>query len=442
MSCEQAIEADMRGEEPLEIKHSAEFEKLDQAIEWATANCCQGAPGCAEDEQELHPMLVITKQKPYRIRDTGEIRGRRTFVALSAALLEQFFDSFRGEAERHLDEVIPGDAPCKFALDCDWKVSKHGLAGRASEAELFRDLDASCAALAESVVALLAERHGARVEPCASTAVRAGKWSMHVVFDGAVWKSSRHCRALANELIAADVRQQGSKEKSLLHTYVDVGVYSTNHSLRMYRSSKVDEPMRAFRRLGESAAAPLDGAFLRKSTITLFQVAGAGDGKLYYVTSLFARRFGAMLNLSLLEHADAHSSERKDAVLRPRSLVSTATAIGGGEWTRAFVQAFNGYGAYKAEAELELGRLRLLCLNHNCAIKGAAHSSENIFLQVDLLECLWRQCCFNVTCRKTPTKWQPLSDELTDMCSVVYEQWSGARTATELSVYTSRLAAL
>lgn len=425
---------------------SCEFKKLNEALEWAAANCAQGPPGSTVEEQDLYPMLMIAKQKPYKDPKTGAIKGRRTFVALCTTVLEKFFASFGSEAVRHLDEVIPADAPCKFALDCDWKVSKHGLAGRATEAQLFADLDADFAALVARVVNLIAERHSVRVEPCISTACMAGKWSMHAVFDGAVWKSAQHCGALARELRDADVERCGGvRERSLVYQYVDVGIYQTNHSLRMYRSSKVDEPSRAFRRAGEQADAPLDVEFLRKSIITLFQVPGVEGDQMHYVTSLFARRFGAMLQFKPLEHPNANNSERSTAVARPRALQAVNNSKGGSgsnAWTRAFVEAFRSQGAYQAEPELEQGRMRLRCLNHQCEIRGGAHTKENIFLQIDLIECVWRQNCFNPVCRKTPTKWRPLTEELALLCESVYEQWSGAQLAGELGVYAERLANL
>lgn len=440
------MDADDNDNEPAHrVQLSCEFKKLSEALEWATANCAQGAPGSAVEEQDLYPMLMIAKQKPYKDPKTGTIKGRRTFVALCTTMLEKFFASFGSEGARHLDEVIPADAPCKFALDCDWKVSKHGLAGRATEAQLFADLDADFAALVARVVTLIAERYSVHVEPCISTACTAGKWSMHAVFYGAVWKSAAHCGALARELRDADVERCGGvRERSLVYQYVDVGIYQTNHSLRMYRSSKVDEPSRAFRRADELADAPLDVEFLRKSTITLFQVPGAEGGQVHDVTSLFARRFSSILQLKFLEHPNANNSERSVAVARPRALqaVSSSSGGAGNAWTRAFVQAFRSRGAYQAEPELEQGRMRLRCINHECAIRGGAHTKENIFLQIDLIECVWRQNCFNPVCRKTPTKWRPLTEELALLCESVYQQWSGAQLASELGVYAERLAGL
>lgn len=428
-------------EAPWEVQQSKEFHRLKEALEWANEHLCQGPPGCAEEDKQLCAMLVIVKQTPYLDRQSNTIKSQRRFLAIRADLLEKLYRSYRGgDGKRHLDEVIPENAPCKFAIDCDWKVEKLGLAGRASEADLFRDLDASFAALVPRIVALIEERHGVRTEPCITAACRAGKWSKHAVFDGAVWKSQRHCRALALELTDADVaRCGGDKERSLIYLYVDPNIYDTNHSLRMYRSSKVDEPTRAFRRAGETAESPLDVEFLRKTTITLFQVRGVDDQS-YWVTSLLARRFGASLRLEPLEHPRAHDAERSSTVLRSRALPTRATAVGGGDWTRAFVQSFVSYGAYQADAALELGRLRLRCLNHMCAIKGAPHTNENIFIQIDLFECVWRQNCFNAVCRRTPTAWEVLPDELVNLCDQVYREWSGRESAGAWAVHAKRLA--
>jgi hypothetical protein len=254
-----------------------------------------------------------------------------------------------------------------------------------------------------------------------------------------VWKSQQHCGALARELVDADVaRCGGDKERSLIYLYLDPNIYNTNHSLRMYRSSKVDEPTRAFRQAGETAETPLDVEFLRKTTITLFQVRGVDDQS-YWVTSLLARRYGASLRLEPLEHPRAHEAERSSTVLRSRALPTRATAAGGGDWTRAFVQAFVGYGAYQADAALELGRLRLRCLNHMCAIRGAPHTNENIFIQIDLFECVWRQNCFNAVCRRTPTAWEVLPDELVNLCDEIYREWSGRERTSLWAVYAERL---
>lgn len=426
---------------PWEMQQSREFSKLKEALDWANEHLCQGPPGCSEEDQQLCSMMVITKQKPYLDRLRNVIKSHRRFLVIRADLLEKFYRSYRdGDAKRHLDEVIPENAPCKFAIDCDWKMEKLGLAGRASEVDLVRDLDASFAALIERVAALAEERHGVRFEACITAACRAGKWSKHVVFDGAVWKSQKHCGALARELVDADVASCGGiKERSLVAQYVDLSIYDTNHSLRMYRSSKVDEPTRAFRQAGETAETPLDFEFLRKTTITLFQVRGVDD-QLHWVTSLLARRYGAMLRLQPLEHPRANDDERSSTVLRSRPLPTTATAVGGGDWTRAFIQAFTDYGAYKADVALELGRLRLRCLNHVCAIRGAPHANENIFIQIDLFECVWRQNCFNFVCRRTPSAWEVLPDELVNLCEQVYSQWSGRERTSSWAAVAKRLA--
>lgn len=423
------------------VKTSGQFPKLAEAHEWALEHCCQGAPGCAEDDLSLQPMLLISTQRPYVRRADNVLRGARTFVALSADMLGRFYDSFRDDTVRHLDEVVPGESPCKFVLDCDWKVETLGLAGRADEAALKADLDASFAVLVERVVALYAERYNAHVEPCITTASAAGKWSQHVVFDGAIWKSNRHCAALMRELVRDEVAAcGGDKTLSLVAQYIDPKIYETNHTLRMYRSSKVGDGERSFRRPDEPLSAPVDKEFLRKSMITLFRVRG-GDGEHYYITSVFARRFAERLELTLLEHPNAALVDTAQAVLRG-PVASGATRVSKASWTRTFIDAFVNLGAYEAEPELERGSMRLRCLNHECAIKGTRHRNENIFLQIDLIECMWRQSCFNDKCRKTPTEWQALPDHLVELCATVYAQWSGAQLTADLAVYAARIRAL
>lgn len=433
----------MSEDELHQIKTSAQFYRLAEALEWATEHCCQGAPGCSEDEQTLQPMLLISSQRMFVQR--GERRVGRQFVALTAEVLSSFYDSFRGDGTRHIDEIVPADAPCKLAIDCDWKVAKLGLAGRENAAALWRDLDASFAALVQRIVALIAERYAAHVEPMLTSADGVGKWSRHAVFDGALWKNNRHCAALARELKHDDVAAcGGDKERSLVDQYLDVRIYDANHSLRMYRSSKPGDVERSFRRANEPISAPIDKDFLRRSMITLFPIQGTGDGQQYYITSLFARRFAERLPLALLEHANATYAETAHTVLHGPATASGPLSDVTGRlstthWTRQFIEAFRSMGAYEAEPEVVRGTMRLRCLNHECAIKGGRHSNENIFVQIDLIDALWRQSCFNQVCRKTPTEWQALPDELAALCSTVYDQWSGAQRAVELAVYAERL---
>jgi len=432
-------------DEPFVVKTSAEFNRLSEALEWGVANCCQGPVGGPEEHQTLHPMIVISRQTPYVKRATGKTVGHRTFVAVSAEQLPRFVESFASDDKRHLDEVVPDDAPCKFAIDCDWRVERLGLFGCANETALFAILEQSFSALVQCVINLYRERYAATVTPCISSAIRVGKWSKHVIFDGAIWRTNRHCLALARELVNDDVAVcGGDKERSLLYLYIDRQIYEKNHTLRMYRSSKVDEPKHSFRIAGELSDAPVDRDFLHRTMITLFPVKGAGDGQQYYITSLFARRFAQMLDLHLLEHPNAATIESSRALLggaTPLNHLSTAgdSTTVGSEWTREFIRCFKPMGAYEAEPDLGVGRMRIRCLNHNCAIKGAPHRKENICLQIDLLECMWRQSCFKLTCRKTPTAWQPLPDALIELCETIYQNWDGARLADDLVIYKERM---
>lgn len=427
--------------EPFVVKTSAQFTRLHDALEWAIEHCSQGPPECSEDEQTLQPMLMIASQKPYIKRGSGEHAAARRFIAVGTEVFSSFFDSFGRDENRHLHEVVPSDAPCKLAIDCDWEVAKLGLAGRPDEATLFRDLDASFGLLVPRVIALIAERYKVQVSACLSGANRPGKWSQHAIFDGALWKNNQHCAALMREIRRADVAaHDNDKSKSLMADYIDPNIYATNHTLRMYRSSKIGDEKHSFRRHGEPITAPVDRDFLRRSMITLFPIVG-DSGQQYFITSLFARRFAERLSLTLLEHEGATFLETARVLLRGPS-ESRAAHLSTASWTSQFIEAFSSLGAYEAEPDLALGTMRLRCLNHDCAIKGARHSNENIFLQVDLVECLWRQNCFNATCCKTPTEWQALPDDLVDLCNSVYAQWPGAQRASELAGLPDRLAKL
>ena len=436
---------------PTELKWSCEFDRLSDALEWATEYSWQELPtgrGTEDDRFVATPMLVLVKHRPYKKRSSAgaEVCSHRTFVAMAAERLEAYFASFRDDARRYLDEVVPADAPCKYAIDCDWKVAKHGLAGYASEEQLFAALEQSFAWLVATVAATVRERYAKLLEPCVTSATAPGKWSKHVVFHGAVWKSQRHCAAMTRELIDTDAARGA---RSLAGTYLDLSIYNTNHCLRMYRCSKVAETHRSFRRPGESSSAPVDGDFLFKSCITFFEATVSSTGRSFWITSVLARKLSTQLEFDLVEHARANEQER--ALLLTKSLgeapttTATATATAGaagGDWRCQFQSAFAQMGAYQIDVSLDHGRLRIRCKNHECAIRGGRHTNENIFLQVDLLQGVWRQNCFNVECRKQPTEWQELPDHLYNLVDDIYKNWNGAAKATELAVLQSSLSDL
>lgn len=417
-------------------KTGEEFDRLVDCIDWAMKNSSQGPPELGTEQHSLLPMLIVCRQKPYRIRNSDELKAKRSYVALSTSVFESFFTSFKTDAMRHLDELVPDDAPCKFFMDCEWEIAKLGMATYASEKELFAALQASFVALVAHVVQFHAEHHAAVVVPYIVTATRAGKWSNHVIFDGAIWKSTRHCGAFAKTLLAFD---------SHAAKYIDPGVYKTNHTLRMYRCSKALSPASSFVIPGAATdpSAPIDFEFLQHSLITYFPIPIPDSDEVYFITSLFAKRFASMIDLDFIEHPNA---ERTAILANTLSLQQPSSGGAGmsaheigAQWQSAFKSAFATYKPYDIKCDLMRGMMTIACRNRRCVIKGGEHTSNNIFLQVDLTEYAWRQNCHNHVCSQTPTEWQSLPESLQEVCVRIYDDWIASQRASDLSIYDVRL---
>jgi len=431
---------------------------LARAREWASSHSTQGT------SMLLTPMIVVAEEQQY---------GRR-FLAATVDALWQFVRFFPSDRARHLHEVVPADAPCRLYCDLEYEFGvnekrdselKHRTLS-SSRAALREAIERNARGLIEALVRAARDEYSVTLEPFVSTSHKPSKWSMHVVFGGAAWRSARHCGAF----VAHVARMRRQFDPCVDH-YVDSGVYDANHCLRMYRCSKRAEPGRSVLAEDEADGAPLDRVRWQRSLITYFALAPPGveradavrEGHLLEFTSLFLAEYfdefaGAAAGdtrLRVLEHADATLQEqhrnrgiaasvRAQGASRDAAASCSTTALdsdpeqlGALRQLRPALEQL--FAEHKPRAfKLLDGRpwMRVDCRSHHCGVLRGEHRSNTIFFMVDYARKRMRQQCYDEQCRRAPRlPWQDLSgdNEACNALQVLFEAWPAARCAPDLN---------
>lgn len=237
-------------------KKKASDTPLADCLAWSEKHCIQNDD---YNVPMVTPLIVMCRKVP---RSNGGKVERRYFSKTIEGF-ESMFTRLK-DGERHFDEVVC-DGPCKLFCDLELAMDeKYLVAHRCADFEALKQkLNSSSAALIDHIVAWHKREHNLDVEPIVTTAHKESKWSMHVTFDGAVWRDSKHCK----HYIVGLVTKQSLRDP-LLTDMVDRSVYEKNHVMRTYRSSKHEEPNRLLLAPGETIQQPVNLMFLRKSLIT------------------------------------------------------------------------------------------------------------------------------------------------------------------------------
>jgi len=433
---------------------------LARARAWAAANSAQG------DALIVTPMLLVAEEQEF---------GRR-FMAATLDALWQYVRSFARDSERHLHEVVPPAAPCRLYCDLEYEFGraerdealKHATL-TSSRAALRDAIDKSASEFIDALKRAASSEYGVQLTEFVSTSHKPSKWSAHVVFRGAAWRSARHCGAFVQHV--ARMRRQFDP---CVEHYVDSGVYNANHCLRMYRATKRAEPQRSLVARGETHDAPLSRERWAHSLITHFYLAPPGteyaaaqrDNALLEFTSVFLAEYfdefagadAGELRLRVLEHADAaardaHRDRRIVASVRAAGCASRDTGIAScsttahdsdAEQLRALQEQRGALAELFAEYEprafkLLDGRpwLRVDCRSHRCALLRGEHRSNTIFLMVDYAQKRMRQQCYDPQCKRAPRlPWQDLraaDHSAVAALDALMDAWPAARTAPELA---------
>jgi hypothetical protein len=447
---------------------------LARAVAWVEANSVQ------TDNDLLTPMVVVAIES-----DVG-----RQFLAIRPDALWRYMTNASGDSDRHLHELVPSDAPCRLFVDLEYEFDKDAKRDR----ELRHTVCASsrvafCEALERNaagfVRALCAEAKrqygGVELEPFVMRSHKPSKWSMHVVFSGAIWRSASHCRAFVLQ-----VMEMRSLLDPLVTHYVDRGVYDSNHFLRMYRCTKRAEPRRSILAEGDSFNSPIDEERWRRSLITCFPFSTptsreAGE-QAEQCTALFLRQHFESLcetesapHLGLLMHDQAEPERRREATalsggplriarhrgasasasLSCRALLDASRGLSGHSLAasdyveratalsdaRGALEEFFGEHRPKQVSLLDEGPLvRVNCSSHRCDILRGDHKSNTIYFLVNYAARTFVQKCYDAECRGAPQlSWLPLSAageinyEMDAACDRLVAAWPAAAPVPALA---------
>jgi len=235
------------------------MQPLADCIEWAHANCTQKT---ADNVEVNLPMMLFV-----RMESRDDYIERRYFAA-TPSHFEKTFARARIDADRHYHEIVV-DGPVKLFLDLEMHMTDIWLKKHhcTTFGELKKKCEASAAALIGYIVAWHKREHRLIVTPIVNTSHKESKWTIHVTFDGAVWRDNMHCK----HFILGIIVKQALRDP-MLHDLVDKGVYERNHPMRTYRSTKNDEPERSILGPEEKSDGPVNIERLRRSLITCIKI--------------------------------------------------------------------------------------------------------------------------------------------------------------------------
>lgn len=434
---------------------------LAECYAWAMANCVQtptDAPTIArsgdnddesddensttkldieakKDEPVAMPMLVFVEE--YR-NDTSTKICRRFVASTLRAFLSFYEGRGRDDKARHIHEVV-GLGPCKAYCDFELYLDRATLdkVGFATPTAAIAALETSSRSVIGAIVDYHQE-HGVAVRPQIMISHKATKWSKHVVFVDSLWLSAQHFGRFMKGL-----KQRLGVDDKLIKHYVDPRVYDRFHCLRMYRSSKLEEPDRSMLAVDEhgalleNARSTIDRKRFFDSLITLIVLpplpGSAAEAEPEFATTAFLERFPdsiAALELKPLACHDvttiAHQIRSSRTVKHNTTGESTSVDVCSPidfkfeELVRLHFARHQPYQFRWIECD---GVVRVECRSQRCEILGAAHSSNHIFIELDVLRQMWRCCCYSERCRRTPTDWRAMHETLMAHCLAFVPKW-------------------
>lgn len=433
------------------VETSCEFRALAEARAWIESKSAQG------DVQVPFLLMAVERSAP------GVAKSWRSY---SVCELRTFLDDMahaqaNGGEPPHLHELVLAGAPCKTYAEFDFKkfneLEKFGATDRAEmvvmlDAMLERFLEFMLGRLNDLLKTFESEVVLTRAENVVLlTAHKASKWSVHVIVDtplsceSVVWASTRDCgnfitdtRIEFNEPLAAEA--------------LDESVYSDNHTLRIYRASKVDEPERILR----DADAPADAGYVEETMLASLVSAirvnrsrldedrvsnlhNQNDGDdtsapLVILTSAFIELFkpfpvdGDESSWRPLTFNGVSRSERLSdmcvARKRTRSVPSSALV--------AQICAAPQLAPYEPRrwfSVVSSSFVTIACERKFCELRRAEHglqrepgqragSASPVYLSLDMVNRQWRQLCWSAKCKaaNADAVWRPMDEQLGALC--------------------------
>ena len=284
-----------------------------------------------------------------------------------------------------------------------------------------------------------------RAVPYVTSAHKATKWSKHVVFCNSLWRNAMHFRAYMKRL-----KDRVSVSDKLVAEYVDMQVYGRFRCMRMNRSSKLKEPGRSLLRIDEqgtlleTATSPIVQANLISSMITVIPLPQSRAGQeAICVTTVLLDRFPDMiakLGLAPLESPDvsvsrlvaSHISDSTTPIEDDEEASARVISPVDRDFKMGFRLHFAHYKPYLFRWIDRECLVRVECDSRQCVILGDAHGSNHVYIEIDILRCLWRHGCHSERCRRTPTEWRETPENLSRLCRTFNTRWR----------YNARFAAL
>lgn len=412
-----------------EIETYKQFKQLEPARTWADANIEQCGEALSlvmfQNEHSL-PTLDDT----WRDYDVCELR---TFLSF---MIDQ------GTLPVHRNEVLPANTVCKTYMDLDFKeFDEPSKYGAADVAELRTMLDAMLQRLIAFVLDRLSARCGRRLsadnDVVVLTAHKKTKWSCHVIVDSAydesiVWRSTEHCGNFVLDCVE-------QLNEPLASVAIDAGVYSRNHCMRTYYSSKVLESLRVLRTPAEhsSGSTRFSERTMLRSLVSCVRIRHdrwtppllhhhpLGDETLLRVSSLLiAKRPPTSPDWAPLEENGVASG--RAVMRRAPHTESRRQHVISSDLVCAICEhdEFERYKPAKAfKSGQTIGQFLLPCSGRYCVWRsgeGSEHGDHHspVYLIIDAFNRRWTQRCKSAECEAVQEwAWQQMPDELGELCT-------------------------
>ncbi len=441
------------------VETSAAFRTLAEAKTWVEQRSAQGdvqVPLLLFSHEEAAPGVA----KPWRSYSAVELR---TFLNEMARAEDALAAPNSTALPPAIHELVPAGAPCKTYAEFDFKkfdeLEKFGATDRD---ELVLMLDATLERfiefLLERLNTLMQERDAdaptltRATDVVLLTAHKASKWSVHLIIDrqlnaeSVVWTSTVDCGNFVTDTII-------EFNEPLAIEAFDSGVYSDNHTLRIYRAAKLGEPERILRDDAVPRDAPYSEETMLRSLVSCIRVScdrldterltdlhAQGEGmseftlpfgsedRFVFLTSAFIAAFAPFprddgVAWSPLTYGGVSRSMRLSTMC-----VSLARQAIQSELVREICSApqFAVYEPARSFTVISSTFATLACKRKYCALRGGYHGQTSaegaaagaspVYLAIDMHNRKWRQLCWSSKCDNSLSVWQTMDDELGALC--------------------------
>jgi hypothetical protein len=429
------------------IETSNTFHTLIPAKEWAAKKSKQ----C----NEYVPFLVIRTEQS--VPQLGKVW--RTFKVME---VQTFLDDMASPGPKFYHELTPADCVCNTYAEFDFgadKFEKFAEYGADSPTDLVMVLNTMLARFERVLISNLnamikannkdTNESDISAEPLTvaddiivlSSHKPGKKWSIHIVVSPAVgresvvWRSTVDCGNFISRIVTSSLNDK------LLCAAIDMGVYSSNHTLRTLGSAKSDEPTRILRYERDSVGAAYNNEVMIRSLVTLVRVARrripfALEGEIFkqtersepmvLLTSAFIGKYRADIdrNWRPLTCGNGPLGVVSDLDLLTRRSVGSR-AGGNTAYASPLVteicmsKEFAKFKPAKTFVVLTSEKIVLPCEGRFCGIKGEEHDKKHkpVYLLLDMADRLWQQRCHVTACRNTEISWVAMEESLAQLCS-------------------------